>query len=180
MLISEKYRDLNKHLHETNAAYGTSSDRWAAPVAALCNDALAKTLLDYGCGKGLLKQRLKGMRATECKGILIREYDPAIPGKDAEPEAADIIACTDVFEHIEPMYINGVLDHIQSLMRKAGFFTIATVPAKKKLADGRNAHILIKSPRWWLDEVHERFEILQWIVRPSLIIAIVAPRTGEH
>lgn len=44
-------------------------------------------------------------------------------------------------------------------MRNTGFFTISTVPAIKKLPDGRNAHLIVEDYRWWLPKIWERFNI---------------------
>ena len=122
MLITDQYRELNAQLHNTNPNYGVSSSHWAPLVMALSNKVGTRDILDYGCGKGLLKNTLVWP---------IREYDPAIPGKDAPPEPADLVACTDVLEHIEPECLEHVLNDLQRLTREIAFLNIATRPAKK-------------------------------------------------
>ncbi|MDP1683387.1 MAG: hypothetical protein Q8L39_16645 [Burkholderiales bacterium] len=119
MLTTDQYRELNAHLHDTNPHYGISSSKWAPVVA---DQVGTRDILDYGCGKGLLKSTL---------GWPIREYDPAIPGKDTPPEPADFVTCTDVLEHIEPECLEHVLNDLQRLTRKIAFLNIATRPAKK-------------------------------------------------
>ena len=81
----------------------------------------------------------------------IREYDPAVPGKDAEPQPADLVICTDVLEHIEPDCLNDVLDHIRQVSLKYAFVNVSTRPAVKFLQDGRNAHLIIQPADWWRD-----------------------------
>jgi 2-polyprenyl-3-methyl-5-hydroxy-6-metoxy-1,4-benzoquinol methylase len=120
-------------------------------------------------------------KGLEPKGFYIAEYDPAIEGKDSFPLPADMIVCTDVFEHIEEECIDEVLRHIQSLMRKAGFFTVSIVPAKKQLGDGRNAHILLRSSKWWLAKLMEYFDVVEWSAASSNeIIAFVHPISVNH
>ena len=48
----------------------------------------------------------------------------------------------ELMEHIEPECLEEVLDNLQWLSLKAVFLVIATRPAKKMLADGRNAHLI--------------------------------------
>jgi len=148
MLITDQYRELNAQLHTTNPQYGVSSSKWAPVVAGLADQIGTRDILDYGCGKGLLKTTL---------GWPIREYDPSIPGKDAPPEPADFLTCTDVLEHIEPECLEHVLNDLQRLTRKIAFLNIATRPAKKILADGRNAHLIQQQLPFWLPLLWQRF-----------------------
>lgn len=155
MLISEEYRSQNRKLHRHREAYGRSGGGWAKAVIGLTEHFDTKDVLDYGCGKGELAKKLP---------IPVREYDPAIDGKDVLPEPADIVVCTDVLEHIEPEYLEAVLDHLQSLVRVCGFFTIATRKAKKILPDGRNAHLIVQPADWWLGHLQHRFKVVRWDV----------------
>jgi 2-polyprenyl-3-methyl-5-hydroxy-6-metoxy-1,4-benzoquinol methylase len=153
-LISEQYRRLNAELHE-RGDYGVSGHKWAMPVNGLALQCEAATVLDYGCGRGTLKQKLDRLVFSGFGGerpcpYRVLEYDPAIPGKDAAPEPADLVVCGDVLEHIEPACLGDVLDHLAALTKKAAFLVIATRPAKKVLSDGRNAHLIVEGPEWWL------------------------------
>ncbi len=151
MLITDEYLQLNAELHVSNPNYGTSSARWAPQVRQLAERLGTRDILDYGCGKGLLKQALD---------YPILEYDPAIPGKDKSPNPADIVICTDVLEHIEPACLEYVLDDLQRLTRKVAFLNIATGPAKKILADGRNAHLIQEQLPFWLPRLWQRFTLV--------------------
>lgn len=153
MQISEQYRKLNKELHQNNESYGVSSSKWVGMVAELIVANKIETVLDYGCGKGKLKEGLK---------VEIAEYDPCIEGKDAKPNPAEMVVCTDVLEHIEPECLDSVLDHIQNLTTKIAFLTVAMRPAKKVLADGRNAHLIQEGADWWLPKLMERFKLLAY------------------
>lgn len=143
-LISPAYCATQKALHADPRGYGTKGDRWAATVLAVARQFEASSILDYGCGQGSLGRAL---RATP--GLSVREYDPAIKGKDQPPLFADLVTCTDVLEHIEPACLDAVLAHLRLLMRKAGFFVISTRLANKVLGDGRNAHLIVEPAPWW-------------------------------
>jgi len=169
MLISETYRELNKQLHVSRPDYGVSSSKWTDTVLDMAQSYGARSILDYGCGKGRLKE---GIGHT----ITVNEYDPAIPGKDINPMPADIVVCTDVMEHIEPDLLDNVLDHIQRLANKAVFLTVATRPAKKTLPDGRNAHLIQKSLEWWLPKLWERFTIRAFNDYGGEFLAILEPK----
>ena len=153
--ISEEYRQLNLRLHESNPDYGTTGAKLYPKVIELVEGLGTKDVLDYGCGKGTLQMTLP---------FQIRQYDPAIKGREAEPYPADIVVCTDVLEHIEPRHIYDVLAHLESLTRKVFFCTVATEPAKKILADGRNAHVMLRPVRWWVDELMERWEMAEFML----------------
>jgi 2-polyprenyl-3-methyl-5-hydroxy-6-metoxy-1,4-benzoquinol methylase len=148
MLISEDYKAQNKELHK-NPGFGVSSAKWVNEVRGVCATYGVQAVLDYGCGKGLLKQTLGWAN--------IQEYDPAIEGKDASPSPAELVVCTDVLEHIEPDCLDSVLDDLKRCVKRVGFFTIATRPAKKTLPDGRNAHLIQESHAWWLPKLTDRF-----------------------
>lgn len=150
-LISDEYRQQNAGLHEVDEQYGAGAWRKAAAILEIFHHGHYQTLLDYGCGKGTLKDALPE--------IEIIEYDPAIPGKDALPEPADMVACLDVLEHIEPDRLDEVLQHLASLARHEMFFTISTRPAHKNLPDGRNAHLIVQDAEWWADRLEKYFQI---------------------
>lgn len=159
MRITEEYRRANLLLHQSNPKYGTSGVKWTKKVERLIAETAAATVLDYGCGKGLLKAALPDAN--------IREYDPAVPGKDAEPEPADLVVCTDVLEHIEPDCLDEVLGHLRQLALKYVFANISTRAAVKYLEDGRNAHLIIQPPEWWLTRLKKYFEIVEWTPTPK-------------
>lgn len=109
-----------------------------------------KTLLDYGCGKGII---LKHLQQTY-HNVVIDGYDPVIPAFANIPKKNyDCVFSNDVLEHIEPQYIDNVLTHINNLATKFIWLRIDTLPARKTLPDGRNAHILLESDSWWLNKI---------------------------
>ena len=63
----------------------------------------------------------------------IKEYDPAIPGKDSLPEPADIVVCSDVLEHIEPNYLLNVLVDFNAI--EYYFLTKSSISIKLRYKD---------------------------------------------
>src|SRR3990172_11794355 len=159
-LISATYRELNTQLHRDNLAYGVSGERHAPTILKLSESLKTKNILDYGCGKGRLGKAIPWA---------IAEYDPAVPGKEESPKAADIVVCTDVLEHIEPEKLMFVLADLARCVRQVGYFTIHAGPAKKTLADGRNTHLIQQQRQWWKNRLKKFFEIGKMIqVGPEL------------
>lgn len=153
MLITEDYKKLNAELHVDNPGFGTMASALGIPIGRLCEKHGFRSVLDYGCGKGTLAPVLSAI------GLTVHEYDPAIPGKDADPPAADLVVCIDVMEHVEAECIDDVLTHIASLSNRLAYFMIDNGPAKKTLPDGRNAHLTIQGRKWWKQRLSEYFKL---------------------
>lgn len=166
MTISEQYRRLNKDLHE-QGSYGRKGDKWARRVSELIGRLQPQTILDYGCGQGALGRAL---------GVTIHEYDPAIEGKDHVPAPADLAVCTDVLEHIEPEHLDAVLDDLRRVTKVALFAVISTRPAKKTLADGRNAHLIVEPWPFWEAKLSARFRIEACVSHPKEVEVVLLPR----
>lgn len=108
------------------------------------------TLLDYGCGKGgILSDLQSRYRHIRCTG-----YDPAVTMFNNEPQQVECVFSNDVLEHIEPEYLNQVLVHINQLSTKYVWLRIDTVPARKRLSDGRNAHLILENQTWWTEQIN--------------------------
>lgn len=146
-LISESYLEEQRFLHfqhPRRLKYGTGGATWAALIGQIARQNECKTILDYGCGKGVLK--------TLLPGIDVQCYDPAVPEFDTLPAPADLVVCLDVLEHVEPNLIGNVLDHIASLTEKLLFVAISQKPTARQLRDGRNAHLIVKTTIWWEEQ----------------------------
>ena len=167
MKITPAYLEQNRKLHAVGN-YGISGQKYAQDVLRLCALQGTRDVLDYGCGQRTLEKAL---------GFPIRNYDPCIPGLDATPQPADIVACTDVLEHIEPDCLDEVLDDLKRVTRKMGYFVVATRPAKKVLPDGRNAHLIQERLPWWLPKLEARFRVIEVAEAPTEFIVKVAPLT---
>ena len=114
-----------------------------------------KSLLDYGCGKGWILKSLAELYPT-CN---IVGYDPAVLEYATVPtEKFDCVFCIDVLEHIEPSCIKDVLEHISQLSKKYIWLRIDTLPARKRLPDGRNAHLIIEQPPYWIEKIKKHID----------------------
>ena len=170
-LISPDYMALNAELHQ-EASYGASGWKCADDVTRVFLENGLKTILDYGCGKGTFSDALKKNGSY----LIVHEYDPAVPGKAADPPSADLVLCSDVLEHVEPECLDAGLDHISSKAKRAAFFIIATRPALKTLPDGRNAHLTVETGDWWLERLAKNFNMVKVLKNPVLLAAVAAPR----
>jgi len=169
-VISDAYRKLQQQLHE-NPNYGVASLGFAPVVRKLIADAGIGSLSDYGAGKQNLR------KALEADGVAIEyhPYDPAFP-EYGPPRSAELVCCIDVLEHIEPPFLDNVLDDLRGLTTRLGFFSVHTGPAMKTLADGRNAHLIQQPASWWLPKFCERFEIEHLQKVAGGFFVIVSPR----
>ena len=119
-------------------------------VEQFLKDYQPSSVMDFGCGKGAL---IAGIKELHPK-IVSEGYDPGNPEFATLPDRTfDAVVSTDALEHVEPTYLDQTLRMISSKMDRCGFFRIACYPAKKKLPDGRNAHLIVESPEWWRTKI---------------------------
>jgi hypothetical protein len=170
-VISDDYRRLQQALHD-NPAYGVSSVAFAPLVKALVERTGARTVMDYGAGKRRLRDELVDRFGLPIDYLA---YDPAFP-EYGPPRPADLVCCIDVLEHIEPDFLDAVLDELAVITVRQGFFTVHTGPAKKALADGRNAHLIQQPSAWWLEKLKDRFSIDHLHEPPGGFYVVVSPR----
>jgi 2-polyprenyl-3-methyl-5-hydroxy-6-metoxy-1,4-benzoquinol methylase len=142
--MTPAYREEQERLHGLPNGYGGRGRKWAADVHEIAGLYRCASILDYGCGQGSLAVALAGLGWAD-----VREYDPAVPGKDELPAPADLVVCTDVLEHIEPACIWNVMEHLKSVTKQACFMVVSLVETAKTLSDGRQAHILLRPQPWW-------------------------------
>lgn len=166
-LISPEYAALNARLHRDNLAYGVGAGKYAPTILKLAETLKTTSVLDYGAGKGYLAKALP---------FPIWEYDPAFPEKAESPRPADLVACLDTLEHIEPDKIVVVLDDLRRCVKRLGYFVIHTGPSSKTLADGRNAHVLQRDRAWWERILGKFFRVGTIQARPPLLHVVVAPK----
>ncbi len=159
MLISDEYRKLNAELHSDQPNYGAGGNGAAEDAKFLCSlieQGPFSTVLDYGCGKGVLLDHIrKSMPNSKIFG-----YDPAIPDFSDDPPVCQFTYSTDVLEHVEPTCLNDVLAHIASKTSHGGYLVVSTIPAQKTLKDGRNAHLIVEDCSWWADRIGQHFNIV--------------------
>jgi hypothetical protein len=149
-MISPEYQEQITQKHAEDETWGTTSHRYASFIEDIASQFKINEILDYGCGKGSLKASIN---------TKVKEYDPGIPQKSKRPKPSPMVVCTDVLEHVEPKFLNDVLDDLLRVTEKVGFFDICTAKAIHTLPDGRNAHLIIEDMEWWLPKVMKRFKV---------------------
>ena len=173
MLISPEYVQQQKQMHNTYE-YGTASLTYAPMVAKVMNQNGVKTLLDYGAGRMNLLRAISDRKLVDHAFEYI-PYEPAHEKHCEPPAPAEMVACIDVLEHIEPDCLDAVLDDLKRVTQAIGFFTVATGPAAKLLPDGRNAHLIQEPPEWWLPKILARFDLFTFQRTPGgFAVAVVA------
>lgn len=153
-LISENYRAQQAQLH-AQGNYGVMGEKHAGMVNAIIERMGVRHLLDYGCGSRCSLTR--GLKALH--KLTYQAYDPGVPKFASPPVPAEMVCCIDVLEHIEPDYLDAVLDDLRRLTEAILFATVATGPAGKTLSDGRNAHLTQQPMSWWAPKFFDRFEV---------------------
>jgi hypothetical protein len=155
-LISAEYQSQQQHLHETTE-YGTMAQHYGPLVSQIIEKLEITHLLDSGCGR---KMGLTKTMSVKSK-ITYQGYDPGAGLEElaTAPIPAQMVCCIDVLEHIEPQFLENVLDHLASLTEVVALMSIHTGPAMKTLPDGRNAHLTQEPIEWWLPKLMSRFDI---------------------
>ena len=124
-------------------------------VQDFLKDESPNSLIDFGCAHGAMISRIK----NDFSNILIVDgYDPGVKEYESFPSRQyDCLVCNDVIEHIEPEYLDSTLIAMSKLFTKSAWLIIACYPAKKVLPDGRNAHISLHTPKWWVEKIKKTF-----------------------
>ena len=164
-LISPEYTETLRQAHQ-DPRWGTSAHLWVDKVRELART-YGPTILDYGCGKGVLREHI----------FNVTNYDPAtFPER---PVSHDLVCCIDVLEHIEFEHLPAVLEDLRTLTKNALFAVISTVPALKNLPDGRNAHLIVEPGDWWLHHLIQGFDLVDWQETDVDAVAVLLPKVGE-
>lgn len=173
-LISPSYAKLQQQLHDTGT-YGGVAAAYAPQVTQIIDRLEITHLLDYGAGS---KMAL-GKSITPKNKLTYQAYDPGVEELADAPIPAQMVTCIDVLEHIEPESLDNVLDHLSSLTEVVAFITVHCGPAKKVLADGRNAHLIQEPLEWWLPKLWQRYDLqtVQVTMPGKAFYVIAYPRT---
>ena len=158
MQISEEYASQLKIMHSSESKkLGWGVEPPYALIGVIKSHSIS-SVLDFGCGHGAMMNRLKEVYPE----LQIQGYDPGIEKYSTFPETVDLIYSTDVLEHIEPYLLDDTLKTLWNT-GKCQYHKIACHPAKKTLPDGRNCHLIVESPDWWLEKIKS-------IIDPECII----------
>lgn len=161
-LASPEYIEQLRSLHERNQSFGVGNQtaKHYDQIAKIIKIKNIKTILDYGCGKGHFIEYVK----DNFPDVSITGYDIANIDYMINPEGQyDLVVCLDVMEHIEYSLLANVLMDIKSKTSKLFISTIANYPAKAKLLDGRNAHLIQIPFGQWFTIISSFFRVEQFI-----------------
>lgn len=138
---------------------GASLPRHAGRIKSLIDSHSARTVLDYGSGKGHqyhpMQIRLPDGREFNSIPAFwgiesIACYDPAYePFSQAPTGKFDGVICTDVLEHCPEQDMRWILGELFTFARKFVFANVACYAAMKHLPNGENAHCTVRSITWW-------------------------------
>lgn len=130
--------------------------RYLSGLVPLVAKVRPRTLLDYGCGKGVQwsKPIDNGRLLGDHLGVKVTMFDPGWPQYAAEPRGKfDIVVCTQVLGSIPIADLPWVINRLYSFADKAVFVgeRIRDRPIRKK----HLAHMVEEMPHGWTRE--------QWI-----------------
>lgn len=169
--LIEQYRIMHA---DPEAAHfpGRSCLPYAWEINRMVREFRCRTLLDYGCGRGL---QYSEERVQDWWGVMPTLYDPAVPEFAAKPSGPfDGVLCTDVLEHIFEDDLRATLTEIYGLARYAVFFSICCRAARRSLPNGMNCHVTIRREAWWRETLkrtlHDSFDP----PRPKLTVRFTA------
>ena len=149
-LCSHTYLELLRSVHNAHVIGFGNKKKKIKEFEACIEKWRPQSILDFGCGKGALLQTLE----EKYPHINFIGYDPAVLDYNTLPtQKFDVVFCNDVLEHVEPLYIDKVLNFIQTHSNKYVWLRIDTQPATKVLLDGRNAHLIIEDEEWWRERL---------------------------
>lgn len=144
--------DASKALHALGKKFnGRFLFRYMQDIKPIIDELGCKTLLDYGCGRGIqwttpVPGDEAGRLLAEVLGVKVTQYDPACPPFATEPRGKfDIVVCTQVLGSIPVADHAWVVDRLYRFARKAVYVGERLGPVRKRDFD----HIVDKMPRNW-------------------------------
>lgn len=137
----------------------------------------AKTLLDYGAGKGTqygpLPVRLPDGRSfpdiPSFWGVQVSCYDPGHEPFATPPTGRtfDAVISTDVVEHCPEDDLEWIVGEMFEAATRFVYVNAANYPADKILPNGENAHITQQPLAWWtalFERVASRYPAVPWLL----------------
>lgn len=178
--LLELYREMHvrgevlRRLPPESTFPGASLLPQAHHVRRLVAQTGARTILDYGSGKGQQYRPLKIFDRTGSSWESVQDYwqveriacfDPAYePFSRLPAETFDGVLSTDVLEHCPQDDLPWIVAELFSLARHFVFASVACHPAVKRLPNGENAHCTVRPPEFW-ETLFSRSATTMWEVR---------------
>lgn len=179
--LIEQYRSMHRHgnpvkgIAAKDMFAGESLPRQAGRIKALIARTGARTILDYGSGKGVqyLARQVTENGVPRWDSIQeywgvssIRCYDPGYEPIATPPQGKfDGVVCTDVLEHCPEEDLAWMVEELFAFADRFVFANVACFPALKTLPNGENAHCTIRPVDYWcalFEATASRFAGLAW------------------
>ena len=159
-----------KILHKNKPNYGKTSIELYDVVKSIIVNKKIKTVLDFGCGKSELIDRIHNDL-----GILCYRYDPAIEEYSRLIEhSVDLILCTDVLQHIPEYDLDSVFLQMRRLSNCV-FFKIKCTQHHTLLPNGEFANCTVHDVNWWekfIKKYYDSIEIINYADLTSVIFLV--------
>lgn len=136
--------------------FGLSVLQHVASIQKLARSVGAKSMLDYGCGRGdAYRSPHKLHRHLGISRHNVKLYDPAFPQHDKPPKGRwDLVVSSDVLEHVPAEDVEPFLRKIFGHAGKAVWISVCCRPAKKCFPGTEtNLHVTIRPYLWWHEAV---------------------------
>ena len=128
---------------------------WLGDICKLIDLTEAKSLLDFGCGRGKQYAGWGDLDAQTHLGMMPALYDPGVEQFEKMPKGKfDGVYSTDVMEHIPEEELPESLELIFSKATKFVYLAICTSPSMATLPNGENAHCTLEDIDWWKEIVN--------------------------
>jgi len=139
-----------KILHQADAFGGMTLAKFADAVIPLLEFHNAKSVLDYGSGKGQAWER-HGELAKIRENLHVILYDPGVPEHANKPSGTfAAVLCVDVVEHVPEDEIPAMLREVFSYANKIVIASFCPRGSKKKLpSTGADVHVTQKPREYW-------------------------------
>ena len=162
-----KYLSQYRTLHAAGKFPGVSIMPFVGDIAELVGEYQSKTILDFGCGKGLQYSRDKIFKAWGNHPPTL--YDPAVEAFAVKPVGQfDGVISTGMLEHVPIDELDAVVTDIAAYAKQWVFLSVCCRPAKSlRFPDGQNIHVTIKPFPWWLDFLNPYFSGVHLEVRET-------------
>lgn len=138
--------------------HGLSILQHAKTIKKLVVRTGAKTILDYGCGRGdAWGSGRKMYQDIAMKRKNVTLYDPSFEQVGNLPPAGrkfDGVLCSDVLEHIPEEHIDEFISKLFGYANKFVWASVCCRLAKKTFPDGTNVHVTVRPYGWWLNKFH--------------------------
>lgn len=154
--------EASKEIHKGKSFTGKFLRPHAIYIKSIIDRLGCKSILDYGCGKGLQYEWVipsTGQTIEQFWGVSVTKYDPAYPPFAGEPNGRfDLVICTNVLGAIPVADLSWVIDRLYVLAGKALYVSERLGEARKQLGD--NA---LRPSDWtdddWKDALTRRAEV---------------------